>query len=67
MNCHFCGSSRLRYSRFRVSDLPYIFLIRLPVRCRNCQARSYIWISQAMAIRRATKLPDEPNKSRKSG
>jgi len=66
MNCHFCGSSRLRYTRFRASDLTHLLLIRLPVRCRNCQTRSYVWIWQALQVRRATKLPDEPDRDRRS-
>lgn len=66
MKCHFCGSSRLRYSRFKASDLFYSLLLRLPVRCRNCQARSYLWIAHALQIWRETKLPPEPNGGRRS-
>jgi hypothetical protein len=66
MNCQFCNSPRLRYTRFRAKDALHALLLRLPVRCRNCQSRSYVWIGHALEIWRATKLPQEPNRGRRN-
>lgn len=39
--CPFCGSENLKRSRWRSSDLPFILLLRRPVRCHECTERFY--------------------------
>src|SRR5258708_36636566 len=41
LRCSYCGSSRLRGSRLRLSDLPRLLILRLTVRCRVCSERAY--------------------------
>jgi hypothetical protein len=52
MKCPHCYSVELRNSRFRVVDFFHLLLLRLPVRCRNCQERSYVSIADSREIRR---------------
>jgi hypothetical protein len=51
-NCAACGSSRLRPSRFRLSDLPRLLAFQYPVRCVSCQERSYASLQRAMELSR---------------
>ena len=51
-NCAACGSSRLRLSRFRLSDLPKLLAFQYPVRCVSCQERSYASLPWVMEHRR---------------
>jgi hypothetical protein len=51
-NCGACGSSRLRLSRLRLSDLPRLFAFQYPVRCVSCQERSYASLPQVIELRR---------------
>jgi len=48
MNCPFCGRSRFRKSRLRMSDFPEPLIGRLPVRCRDCVGRFFIWLPQLL-------------------
>lgn len=41
MRCHWCGSTHLRTSRFRMSDLPRLLLFQYPVRCQVCYQRGF--------------------------
>jgi hypothetical protein len=66
MNCPHCDSSKMRTSRFRFGDVSRFLLLRMPVRCRNCQERSYTSISKAMHLRRDAKLRRASEKSRGS-
>jgi hypothetical protein len=40
-SCDACGSTRFRISRFRISDLPRLIVLRYPVRCMRCEQRSH--------------------------
>jgi hypothetical protein len=53
--CCFCGLSKFRTSRFRfqVLDLSRVLLLRLPVRCLNCDERSYAPLWQILKLRSA--------------
>jgi hypothetical protein len=48
MNCPFCGKSRIRTSRLRMSDFPEPLIGRLPVRCRDCVGRFLVWLPQLL-------------------
>ena len=63
MNCPLCDSSKMRTSRFRFDDVFQLLVFRMPVRCRNCQERSYTSISQTMHLRRDAKLRRAEEKS----
>jgi hypothetical protein len=41
MTCPRCGSTSVRPSRFRLSDVPRLLLLLRPVRCHICLHRSY--------------------------
>jgi len=51
-HCDICGSTRFRISRFRISDVPRLFILHYPVRCLSCQERSYASMSWIMEYRR---------------
>ena len=57
MFCRVCGFSNFRTSRFRfhAPDLAQLFLLRLPVRCINCDERVFISLGQFLSVRRARK------------
>jgi hypothetical protein len=42
MICNDCGSTWMRPSHLRLSDLRQLFNLKLPVRCRHCMSRSYV-------------------------
>jgi hypothetical protein len=64
MNCPLCDSSKMRTSRFRFDDVFQLLVFRMPVRCRNCNERCYTSVSQAMHLRRDSKLRRAEEKSR---
>jgi hypothetical protein len=66
MNCPYCDSPKLRNSQLRASDFSQMLLMRLPVRCRNCQERCYVRMSEARQIRRASMIRREENRIRKA-
>ena len=41
MNCFHCRSNDLRLSRLHSFDIPKLFLLKIPVRCRSCRERFY--------------------------
>lgn len=41
VRCGFCNSFDLRLSRFRFKDLPFLLILRYPMRCRVCRDRDY--------------------------
>lgn len=49
--CRNCGSSDFRTSRFRKSDLSRLFLFQLPVRCRSCQERAFVFVQSFLKVR----------------
>jgi hypothetical protein len=51
-NCGACGSSRLRLSRLRLSDLPRLLAFQYPVRCVSCQQRAYASLPQVIEVKR---------------
>jgi hypothetical protein len=51
-NCDGCGSRRFRISRFRLADVPWLFLFRYPVRCVECEQRSYGSARWVLELRR---------------
>ena len=50
MVCPSCYSSDLRLSKFRNIDIGQLFLLRYPIRCRDCGYRSYGNIIKAMTL-----------------
>jgi hypothetical protein len=52
IHCRVCGSSNLRVSHFRVSDLAKLMVLRYPVRRRVCRQRGHIPIMQSIRLRR---------------
>jgi hypothetical protein len=49
--CRSCGLSNFRTSRFRLPDLSKMILLHLPVRCLNCDERSYAFLPQFLKVR----------------
>ena len=39
--CLSCSSTDLRFSRFRLKDLPFLLILRYPMRCWVCRRREY--------------------------
>ncbi len=66
MNCPYCDSDKLRNSQYRAGDFPQLLLLRLPVRCRDCQERSYVSISQSRQIQRESRIRREEKRLRES-
>lgn len=50
MKCFGCGSSRMRISRLRLSDLPGLLILRYPVRCRSCLQRDSVSVWAAWRL-----------------
>ena len=50
--CHECGSSDLRTAHLRLRDYGYLLVMKWPIRCRTCKARSYAPIRMARALPR---------------
>ena len=53
MTCVECSSSSFRLSRLRWSDLERLALLQYPVRCRNCQKRTFVGLPLALALYQA--------------
>ncbi len=53
VQCVYCHSSHMRFSRFRLSDLPRLLLLQVPVRCYSCEERVYASIFSAWNMRSA--------------
>jgi hypothetical protein len=41
MLCSYCYSNDFRKSRFRLGDLIYLLILRIPVRCVDCRKRTH--------------------------
>jgi hypothetical protein len=50
IHCHDCGSTQIRRSRLRLSDLKKLVLLRYPIRCVACYTRGFAWILDAFSI-----------------
>jgi hypothetical protein len=48
MDCPNCGNSNIRRSRLRLSDFPEPIIGRLPMRCRDCSDRFFVWLPQVL-------------------
>jgi hypothetical protein len=57
--CHFCGGASLRRSRLRFSDLLWLLVLRLPVRCRRCSKRQFVFLTEVQRIN-AVSTPRTP-------
>ena len=55
MKCQYCGSTKLRTSRFRVGDVVRLLLFQYPLRCRACRERDYAGLMLAIGLRQAEK------------
>ncbi len=64
MICPYCQSDSLRKSKFRAGDFFQMLLLRLPVRCRNCQERSYVSISMSRQLQRESIIRHAQDKPR---
>ena len=53
MVCLTCGGSEFRLSRFRFKDLERLAVLQYPVRCRECQERTYGSLLLALYLRQA--------------
>lgn len=42
IQCQFCVGRTFRRSRLRSADLPQLFFMRYPVRCRRCSQRQMV-------------------------
>ena len=59
MNCPHCGTPRFRDSILRLTDIPRLFLLQVPVRCLLCRERFAIGISLASRMRRSLSVAGE--------
>lgn len=59
MNCPHCGTPRFRDSRVRLTDIPRLFLLQVPVRCLLCRERFAIRMSEASRMRRTLNVSGE--------
>lgn len=72
IRCPHCGMSRMRSCRFHLADLPYLFLLQLPLRCEVCMERSHVsyraaWrLLDARQARRLRHLAREEEKTPKN-
>jgi len=55
MHCYECGSSQIRTSKFRASDISRLMVLRFPVRCRSCGERDFASLLQVSKIRKEAK------------
>jgi DNA-directed RNA polymerase subunit RPC12/RpoP len=64
MTCVECGSSKLRLSRYRWSDLARLAQLLYPVRCRDCRHRTFVTVPRAFALfhtQRSKRLVGRPD------
>jgi predicted Zn-ribbon and HTH transcriptional regulator len=47
LRCDKCGSEKIRRSRLRIMDWPFLLLLRYPVRCRSCRDRPRVVVWNA--------------------
>jgi hypothetical protein len=63
--CRLCGYSNFRPSRFlfKLPDLAQLLLLRLPVRCLNCDERAFTFFKNYFAVRRSRRERHRVNPS----
>jgi len=63
--CRFCGLEKFRPSlfRFRPSDLARLLILRLPVRCLNCEERTFASLNQFLKLRNEYKMRHREHRS----
>jgi len=66
LTCRRCGSTEFRTSRFRSGDLLRLLLFQLPVRCRSCKLRDFVFLPGFFAIRRAAKTRHKQRMTREA-
>ena len=57
--CHFCSSTDLRVSRFRLKDVAHLIILRYPMRCWVCRERAYKPILKLFKNRRNEQLRND--------
>lgn len=57
--CSICGSRDLRFSRFKLKDIPRLILFRYPMRCWVCRDRDYRSMLQILMILRDKEVEAE--------
>jgi hypothetical protein len=66
MNCPYCGTPKFRTSRVRFADIPRLFLLQFPVRCRLCRERFHVGISLALHLLQSQRVrEDEDTEARR--
>jgi hypothetical protein len=65
VNCLYCYSSRLRFSRFHLFDVSRLLMLQLPVRCRSCGERFYASIFRAWKLGLVKKTAHKPPHNKK--
>lgn len=55
-SCIECGSTKVRQAHLRVGDLPFLLMLKYPVRCRDCKKRWYL------PLVNARRLPNSPQR-----
>ncbi|MFZ2022033.1 MAG: hypothetical protein WAV06_09855, partial [Terracidiphilus sp.] len=66
VNCTFCHSTHIRFSRIRIPDLPWLLLLKVPVRCWSCQERVYANIFSTWQLAIPGKPPAKRTHRRKT-
>jgi DNA-directed RNA polymerase subunit N (RpoN/RPB10) len=56
IRCPSCGILRFRTSQVRFSAIPYLALMRFPVRCHSCQERLHVGYRVALRILHTQRL-----------
>jgi hypothetical protein len=57
--CSCCGSTNLRLSHFRLYDLIWLAMAKLPVRCRYCRERLHWNLVAALQLKREKRAASE--------
>ena len=57
-SCPHCGTTRIRSSRMRISDIANLALLRLPVRCCSCLERFHLSIGHARRLSHAHQVQE---------
>jgi hypothetical protein len=55
MQCQWCGSNEIRESKFRLSDVYQVLLLKYPVRCRSCDGRGFDNLFAVLKLRAESK------------
>ena len=55
LRCAKCQSTSVRLSKVRGWDIFRLFPLLYPIRCRDCHARSFVFLSVALALKKQRK------------